>query len=66
MQQPNTTTSVSLQPTLIELRGPSGKCYGELDTATGVIIFRRGKLPAEHIDLKPYFKAATTKDHDSR
>ncbi len=41
---------------LVELRGPSGKCYGELDVTTGVIIFRRGKI-AERIDLTPYFKA---------
>jgi hypothetical protein len=44
--------------TLVPLRGPSGKLYGELDVATGIIIFRRGKLPAERIDLTPYFKAA--------
>lgn len=53
MPQPTTQPA----PRLIELRGPSGKCYGELDAATGVIIFRRGKLPAERIDLTPYFKA---------
>jgi len=57
--QHDPTTSVSLpnpRP-LVELRGPSGKCYGELDVTTGIIIFRRGKI-AERIDLTPYFKAA--------
>ena len=64
MQQHDSTTSVSLpsahekeRPLLLELRGPSGKCYGEFDPSTGVLIFRRGKLPAERIDLTPYFRA---------
>lgn len=62
----NNTPRVSLPSArLIELRGPSGKCYGELDIATGVIIFRRGKIE-ERIDVTPYFKAATIKGHDSR
>jgi hypothetical protein len=64
MTQPNTTPRVSLPP-LLELRGPSGKLYGELDVKTGVIVFRRGAI-TERIDLTPYFKVVTIKDCDSR
>lgn len=66
MTQHDTPPSASLQSTrLLPLRGPSGKLYGELDVSTGVITFRRGKLPPEHIDLTPYFKAATVNNNDS-
>ncbi len=54
---PQTDNSPRVSLPLMELRGPSGKCYGEFDPATGVLIFRRGKLPPERIDLTPYFKA---------
>lgn len=63
---PHDTPSVSLPSLLIPLRGPSGKLYGELDVARGIIIFKRGKGRGESIDLTPYFRAATIKDHDSR
>jgi hypothetical protein len=52
--------------TLVELRGASGKLYGMLDVASGVIMFKLGPGRGESIDLTPYFKAATVKDRDSR
>jgi hypothetical protein len=54
MQSTDTPTT---QP-LVPLRGPSGKLYGMLDVARGVIVFQRGKQRGESIDLTPYFKAA--------
>jgi hypothetical protein len=52
---PPTDTPTQL---LIPLRGASGKLYGMLDVARGVIVFQRGKQRGESIDLTPYFKAA--------
>lgn len=63
MQQRDEHPRVSLP--LLELRGPSGKCYGEFDPSTCVLIFRRGKLPPERIDLTPYFKAARINPNDT-
>lgn len=60
------TTDTPTPPHLIPLRGASGKLYGMLDVARGVIVFQRGKQRGESIDLTPYFKAANAKDRDSR
>lgn len=63
MTQQNSITTVSLPSALVEVRGPSGRLYGQLDVCTGVITFKCGQR-RESIDLTPYFKAAKVKKEE--
>lgn len=59
-----TTIASTIKPdspaTIIELRGESGKLYGTLNTATGVIHIRRGN-ERDRVDVSAYLKAAGIK-----
>lgn len=49
------TIASTVQPVLIELRGPSGRLYGLLDRQRLIIEFKKGEQ-VERIDLRPYLK----------
>jgi hypothetical protein len=58
-------TGVSLPSASIQVRGPSGRLYGEFDPHTGIITFKRGQQ-RESIDLTPYLKIAKINSNDNR